>query len=399
MIERGHKKGNKADRANRPVAPMRPMGLIGTMGLIGLMSLMSCSAEPEAEAPVPATGTAICFSGQQGEEQVTRGNKAYGAYGLTRATTPLKDKGVTYFTVWAYKNMSESSGNYGDLQNVIPGYTVKWSDNSAGTTTTNSDGWEYVNQQNDNQEEQTIKYWDWGAAAYRFFGVTGNEDYYSTNETYGANKTYEITVEVNALNPVLIPYVSQLWFSTGNISNYPTREFGKPVQLVFTKPYSKVRFIYNYVTPREGVVLANQSFKPTNGNMIARVGTVTVSYPLTGTAKEESYTVKSESAGVLRDFTEDYDPDNDAKTYYETDNGWYSVLPNNGQGSYTLSVAINNDRKTCVVPAEFMRWLPGYSYTYIFKINAEGGVEIQEVKSAYMTSWVEMEGDYAVYNW
>ena len=45
-----------------------------------------------------------------------------------------------------------------------------------------------------------------------------------------------------------------------------------------------------------------------------------------------------------------------------------------------------------------MQWKPGYSYTYIFKITAEGGVEIELVQSAF-TPWTDVEMNHDVYNW
>jgi hypothetical protein len=74
------------------------------------------------------------------------------------------------------------------------------------------------------------------------------------------------------------------------------------------------------------------------------------------------------------------------------------------QGSYTMSVWMNSDNvsdpatRTAVVPAEYMTWQPGYSYTYIFKITEQGGVEIDMVQSA-VTPWTELENDHQVYNW
>ena len=132
--------------------------------------------------------------------------------------------------------------------------------------------------------------------------------------------------------------------------------------------------------------------------MLFRSSTVTVNYPLTGTTTQEWLTLASISESISA-FTEDYDPEDDTKEYRETDNGWYTVLPNSSQGSYTLKVVINNDTKTCAVPADFMQWLPGYSYTYIFKINEEGGVEIDLVQSAF-TGWTtEVSTSHTVYNW
>jgi hypothetical protein len=74
------------------------------------------------------------------------------------------------------------------------------------------------------------------------------------------------------------------------------------------------------------------------------------------------------------------------------------VLPRDTQGSYTLSVRVNGIARTAVVPAEYMQWLPGYSYTYIFKITEEGGVEIGWVEYA-VVPWIEMEVSKSVYNW
>jgi hypothetical protein len=74
------------------------------------------------------------------------------------------------------------------------------------------------------------------------------------------------------------------------------------------------------------------------------------------------------------------------------------VLPNPTQGSYTLYVNVNGNDKSATVPEQYMHWLPGYSYTYIFKVNADGGVEIGGVEYA-VTPWVQIEGPWTVYNW
>ena len=80
------------------------------------------------------------------------------------------------------------------------------------------------------------------------------------------------------------------------------------------------------------------------------------------------------------------------------------MVPAFTQDSYTMSVWMNSDNvlqpatRTAVVPAEYMTWLPGYSYTYIFKITEEGGVEIDMVQSA-VTPWTELANDHEVYNW
>ena len=373
--------------------------------------LTACSSEEEQEVPqVPAqtpvveemAETAITFSGNEGEEQtVTRAP-------MTRAGTPLSEK-ATSFKVWGHKSMDydEDTGAYSSDQTVFPGYTVNWYSNSAGTTTSNSSNWEYVMP---GPPAQTIKFWDWSARAYRFYAVTGeaydaDEDGVWDDNEYKSSATasaHSISLQTNVAAMNNTPYFTRLWFSTGKQPEYADKQFGKPVVLEFLKPYACVRFIFKYVFPREGILLDHVSFKPSDGTTpIARKGTGTISYPLTGTAIKESYdpTVDT-SAGALTAFTVDYDPEDDGKVYPAplTEDGWYIVAPNNHQDSYTLSADINAEAKTAVVPAEFMQWLPGYSYTYIFKILDEGGVKIDLVETA-VTTWTPIDVIHEVYNW
>ena len=393
----------------RLMGPMRPMRL---MRLIGLMLLLGCGGsddtgalvppEPPTPTPTPTptpAETAITFSGVQSEGQTV--TRAAG-----RRATPLSAKAES-FRVWGYKNMAIAEGVFSVKQDVMPGFTVNWVANSAATTTTNSSDWEYVGQGTD----QTIKYWDWGAAAYRFFAVTKWEGEingpYEANKAYGANEAYEagtygagaykaykISMVVDATHPDAAPFFSRLWFSTGNPVDYPDKQFGKPVTLEFMKPFSRVRFMFKYVYPREGITLETPSFKPYDGTKIARKGTVDIHYPLDGTETQERYTAEPDvSDSALDYFTEDYDPET------ESDGGWYLVLPNpKNTKAYTLSVTVGGSPKSVNVPAEYMQWLPGYSYTYVFKITDEGGVEIGWVEYA-VTPWTDMEADRTVYNW
>lgn len=390
-------------------------GHIIWMAMAMLMGMVwsCCSSDDSDEEDVPVTGTPIAFSAKEGEETAVNNGGAgaresdwgYKANRMTRASS--LSESVTEFTVWGYKNQSVDDQNdsnptnddYSDLKNVFvsEGYRVKWVSGSASSTTTNSEGWEYVNLLTSNGTEQSIKYWDWTAKAYRFFGVTGEATgAYKTNDITGVQEAYEITLSANATNPGSTPFFSRLWFSTGSEALYPTRLFGKPVQLEFMKPFSRVRFMLTYSYQSEGIKIKSTEFKPTDGSKIARKGTCKVSYPLTGMATKETYSLISKETGTdsgeLDAFTEEFIP--------EGKEIWYMVLPNESQGSYTMYVKMNNDTepKTAVVPAQYMTWLPGYSYTYIFKITVEGGVEIELVESAY-TPWSDMTVDHSVYNW
>ena len=384
--------------------------------MITLLTLVSCGgggsddlgAAPEMAAPQEEL-VPITFNGYQGNETAeTRANSG----------TPLYASGVTRFHVWGYKNMSYSAGSYGETQTVFPTYQVDWHANSAATSATNTSNWDYILTEKPNQ---TIKFWDWSANAYRFFAATNwSGDVptppapYVENMSYGTNETneYEVSMLVDASSASAIdaaPYFSRLWFSTGDAGTYPDKQFGRPVTLEFIKPFARVRFIYNYVYPREGVILSNQKFRPSidveaaeeDKVKIPRRGVVTVSYPLSGTETKESYsmTPHPSDAKLLDAFTEDYDPEVDTKEYTTCDDGWYTVLPNTSQGSYTLTVNIKGlGERKAVVPATYMQWKAGYSYTYIFKITEEGGVEIGWVDYA-VVPWVEMSISKNVYNW
>ena len=366
---------------------LRPLGVVGVLGLAA-----ACSDDSGGSVvPEAAPTEAIVFAGGLASvEDVTR-------------AAGLEDYSTT-FRVWAYKNMSyDNTSGYGDLQTVMPGYTVSWAANTAHTTTTNTNEWEYVGVAPD----QDIKYWDWSAHAYRFFGVTNwGGTTTGTTGTAGANGSYEIMATVDASSAESIssaPFFSELWFSTGNLVDYPTRQFGRTVQLRFVKPFSRVRYIFRYIGDVKPE-LTNSRFGPTSPTeKIQRKGTVTFSYPLTGTAIRETVTAVGGTdataiAAALGAFAEDYDPDATTKIYSESDNGWYTVLPATSQSDYTVSVAVNGEPKTSVVPAQYMSWLPGYQYTYIFKITEAGGIEIEQVMTAF-TPWNVLEREHSVYNW
>ena len=356
------------------------------------------ASEEDTELPVPpqpGSETPIAFSGnlpEEGSGSVTRTEP--------RGLETVLPEGNKKFQVWAFKTV----GNSTSVQIVIDGYIVKWIANSANTTTSNSSNWEYVNQ----GTNQSIKYWDYSASAYRFFGVAGAG---SANSIRGAYKPsddnpqrYELVYESDATNPAATPYYSHLWVGESD-------RYGLPVRLEFIQPLSKVRFKFIFEDPTQASTteLTAKSFRPTNGTSIKMKGDVSVSYPLSGDASE-TFAATAEAEGMT-DFTLDYyesvgyDNSNPSKViepYLGADatktGQEYSVLPVSGQGTYTLTVSVNGEPKTTVVPAEFMEWKPGYQYTYIFKVHVDKGVSISSVQAAF-TTWSFYATDHTVYNW
>jgi len=350
---------------------MRLMGPLGLIGLIGPIGVISCSSDEVA--PEVIEESSIRFSsGLKEEQEVTR------AVGL--------ESSANSFKVWGYKNdaYDESTQSYTSYQTVIPGFIVNYMTNSAHTTTSNTDGWEYVGQ----ATGQTIKYWDWGAKAYRYFAVApvSNEGYEVGCAT-GADEA-TITATVNASSADDAPYFSELWFSDGNATTYPDRQFGRPVTLVFKKPFARVRFIFTFA---EGLnfgheVLANPVFKPLSGE-IATSGSVTVTYPLKGSGTTETWNTTNTSG--MTAFTEDYT---------DTTQKWYTVLPTQSQSVYEVTVLVSSLESKAVVPAEYMTWKAGHDYTYKFKILDGGGITLDIVQVA-ISNWQEKDIEHTVYNW
>lgn len=386
------------------------------LGLVLLAFLSACSgSDGSTVEPQPEVQQAITFvGGMQEAEAVTRADQ-----GLEEVLD------TKTFKAWGYKNMTASGSNFTDCQIVIPGYDVTYGDNTAYTTTSNTNDWEYVG------GSQEIKYWDMQAVAYRFFGYAkGNATVSPATEpadvavangsvTDAASAdavTFSATVDASSDATVAAaPYFSELWFSMDRTVEDAERRFGKPVRLRFLKPLTRVRFMFTFAEDltfgREEV--SNVSFHPTRElgveiPQIATKGTVAVSYPLKGTETKESWSVQTVT-GAIPSFTIDYyeEPSSSVTpadalptTWPNTPGKWYYVLPVQSQGSYTVEAAVvTTEVKSAVVPAEYMSWKAGYEYTYIFKILDGGDITIDVIQVA-INDWKEKAViDRPVFNW
>lgn len=410
---------------------MKYRNTIKYLGLSTLLLLAACSGSDPLEptpgpGPEPEQQTVISFSGtMQDEESVAPNAQAAPA---TRAAQGLEEVLTNKtFQVWGYKNDAATGNEYTSYQAVMPNFTVNWGANTAYTTTSNTDDWEYVHQgaTPEQQAEQTIKYWDFGAKAYRFFGYAlGNATSPAAVNASSTESEVTFSSAVDASTDATIaaaPYFSHLWFSNGNVADYPTRQFGKPVQLEFLKPFARVRFMFTFV---EGLNFGHEklghiAFGPSenldngDGNdvNINTAGTVSVSYPLKGTATTETWSTTNTTGIKLFDidYYEALDPadiphgypiNTQPTSWPNTPRQWYTVLPNSTQGSFTAQVSVVSEEiKTVVIPAEYMQWKAGYEYTYKFKITETGGITIDIVQVA-INDWGERKSsDHTVYNW
>lgn len=360
------------------------------------LCLYSCAGSGQEEPDVPTQpeepkGVSISFGGNSGTWQdapTTRANKETGLETISKT-----------FKVWGYKT---TGGNYtsgfDQSQNVMNGYTVNWTQQTANTTSSNTADWEYVGIAN-----QTIKYWDYSATSYRFFAYSipttaaGN----STAPSFSGPLTTEGSTNLHAsfsipfnydkdATNVSTPYISNLWLSDNQ--NFENRKYGACVKLTFAPIITKVRFKFNYQAESQ-VSITNISFRNVNNAPSPTSGNIIITYPITGMDTQASYiweTTGTETETI--NFTIPYEEEGDLNHQTTTRKKWYFVPPlgdskTTQQSAYIITADINGKKATATVPAEFMQWKAGYQYTYIFKIT-EAGTNIA-FTNMQMEKWVE----------
>lgn len=349
------------------------------------LCLLSCSSSGQDDPFLPApTLKSIAFGGNSGTWQdapTTRANKETGLETISKT-----------FKVWGYKT---TGGNYTsgfDLsQNVMDGYTVNWTQQTANTTSSNTADWEYVGIHNDKQNaNQTIKYWDYSATSYRFFAYSiptaaGNSSAPSFQEPTSiegstakyASFSIPFTYDKDATN-VSTPYISDLWLSDNQ--NFENRKYGACVKLTFAPIITKVRFKFNYQKDTK-ISITDIIFKNINDEPSPTKGKIIVSYPITGTGNKASYKWETPETGTGTEpikFTIPYEEEADLNHQTTERKKWYYVPPlgdsDTPQGAYIITATIDGKKSTATIPAEYMQWKAGYQYTYIFKITEAGTV-------------------------
>ena len=350
------------------------------------LCLYSCAGsgqdEPDVPTPNPSEpqGRGISFGGNSGTWQdapTTRANET----GLENISKSFK--------VWGYKTTGgNNNSGYDHYQNVMDGYLVNWTQQTANTTSSNTADWEYVgipnNQLNTNQ---TIKYWDYSATSYRFFAysiptVAGTSisapDFSEPQATEGstdlhASFSIPFTYNEDATN-VSTPYISDLWLSDNQ--NFENRKYGECVKLTFAPIITKVRFKFNYMADTQ-VSITKISFRNINDAASPTSGNIIITYPITGMDTQASYIWETGAETETINFTIPYEEDGDQNHQTTTRKKWYFVPPlgdskTTQQSAYVITADINGKKATATVPAEFMQWKAGYQYTYIFKITEAG---------------------------
>lgn len=314
--------------------------------LLLLLVLASCNGDHPLVDPSVSGRDAIAF-GSSIAEQEQQTTRAVGLQTLHSA-----------FHVWSYKALS------GGMQSVIADYTVGYTVGSAGTTETNTADWDYVGV----LPGQEVKYWDYAATSYRFWGYAGDGVNVSAD---GTTLTFP-GLALSTTEPTTALYSS--------LKEVEKSGYGQTVQLEFRRPYAKIRVAFYCAEPLDvddEVTITGITFAPTEGS-IPRQGSMEILYPLTGpstwsvtpgalTQDDLSYldVTLTSTIGTSSDHALTAKPNAEAEFYY--------VLPtSSGNPSFQLKADVNEEPKTAVVPANFMQWKPNFFYTYIFKITEAG---------------------------
>ena len=316
------------------------------------------------------------------------------------------------FLVYGYKNVA------GQQQTVFNGYTVWYREGSGNTSEDNTHGYFYVG------GEQTIKYWDFSATEYHFWGVWDDRgDLTEISDGVGNSKVLTIhDVPLRVGEPADRAY--DVLYSTLVERRSVTTDV---VQFNFKRPYAQLRVQFYTSEPLEGddqIDLSAIRFAPDPAatspqvNKVYAKGDVIVTYPLTAADcpgyQHETVEVRNLSNPQDELFFEDVilnatygTTSNTAITAPVADSDglrlddmpgtsltragevpgkkyFYYPLPMgelNPAFIMTLRIHGDTETKTAVVPANFMQWKPNFLYTYIFKITEAGKkIEFYDVR-------------------
>lgn len=244
------------------------------------MMLVACTADDELR---PTEQHAIAFTSVTAEQEaVTRGGEG----GATRAVTNLGRD----FIVYGYKNVGS-----GQEQVVFDGYAVKYKEGSANTSEDNTHGYYYVG------GSQSIKYWDYSASEYHFFGYYAIDPSRATYTPGTDTSPNKLTLDVQMRVGDAPSFEDDLLYSELAVRQPRHPVSSDAVRLTFKRPYAKVRIQF-YTNepindPLDNVNITNISFGPDPTaesplvNKIYNRGDMVISYPkstdnCTGSAKD-----------------------------------------------------------------------------------------------------------------
>lgn len=416
----------RACRAHRPISSV-------ACAVLALAALTACSSS-ENEALLPPTPPVITDPTQNELPMTFSIAMAETENSTTRAAplqgTEAAEKLGKSFVVDGYKFTSGTS-DYGP-QAVFAQTPVNYIENSAGSTSSNTHGWDYVDEANN----QFIRYWDQAAFGYVFWAyapkeLTGGV----TVESKLNDDKVSASIKFSNLKGGAKAPTTSAYMSLPTIVNPISAQvqFQGPTTLNFQQPLARIRigFLsgeddYSALSPKE-LHVSDVKFAPVDGSptpspsiIVNGSVTATCSWEYKSSKFETKAPVYSAEAASASDKLASLTFNNygaySANDYYaitadqyvenalyvyatETGDGdgkvtaaspedkriekqWFYVFPENSPKEWRLSIkteanGIKTD-KTAIIPATYMKWQPNHQYTYIFKVSP-GNVDLSIV--------------------
>ena len=382
------------------------------LAAIASVALASCSNEEyvgeESSPSSSEIGGTIAFGSRL--KGITRADKV-GA----EAAALLGNNFVVY---GAKSTATTTAGNFA-ASKVFDHYNVNFTNNTAGTTASNTSDWEYVGQTkhaNSSSTSQTIKFWDLSTEEYDFLAYSTGTATEINSGTVTSGKLL-----VSAINPATLTTAAYTVegaaddlakFYVADIKPVLKADYRKEVAFNFRSLSSKVRIgLYETVPGYSVKEVKFYSADATVGDGTPYLyggstafnenGTFTVSYPTIGYANKANsdynkahveFTAATGGQSALKTFEAltpkiDLTNDDESGDYIgrtapaASMTPYLTVLPNesgvilNMKCDYTLvsidgsGEVINVKGASAQVPTIYAQWLPNYAYTYIFKIS------------------------------
>ncbi len=384
-----------------------------------------------------------CVNDEDNGGSITQGDGAISFSNVvnpfTRAQKTGKDAADALgskFYVYGIKNEADQGAGLLTNDNLVfNNYKVSFTDGSANTTTSNSAGWEYVGNSlttneatnltdNNGTDAQLIKYWDDNAKDYTFYAiaVAGNDLEDGKVKVVKVTKVpngthlngYNITVTDDA-DP------TQIYIADRKNLTKANNDYGKDVTFSFRNAMAKVRVGMYETIP--GYDLTIDAFRvvddaaPTFAQMTTanttqfaanlqnaptgKAGTVTVIYhdDLTANVNQPVVRYNETKANILTlgdNLKANTTLGTDATSVvYDKEGCAYTVVYPMEYNANNLKLKVDFTLKskagepikvtnaTAEVPASFLKWKPGYAYTYIFKISDQTNATIGSLTGLY----------------
>lgn len=375
-----------------------------------VLALASCSSDDflgENSGNGQNASSAINFGGDAGK--ITRSTSNTG-----NAAQMLDGQ----FRIYGVKKMGDTQ-----LVSVFNGYSV-WYVENKNTTTSNTDGWEYVGANGATNlgtgkitltKDQTIKFWDYSAPEYHF--IAGSPITCFSHTLTPGNKINSATItglagHINANESGTPLTTYPVYIADPKIVQ--KADYNNTVVFSFKRQQAMVRVglyetIPGYSITEINFYEAGGSKAKDGNNVILTSGTKnyfvggsnvkgTITYNWTGTTPSYTYTyddtnltksqnwcagkfephnaLATESTAAVAEL---YGKDNDMST-----NGYFTVIPTPSATTaapilikcdYTLTSdddsgeTIKVTGATAAIPAAFSKWEANTRYTYLFKIS------------------------------